>query len=158
MRLSAPRILPAALTAAALLTACSISGTPSPAPVPPTAPPPVVQPESSSAQAVVPSSATNLPADPQSAPADPAPKPQSASVTIQNFAFSPGAVRVTKGATVTWTNRDSAPHQIDADEKFPSSPVLNQGQSYSYTFDETGTFSYYCAIHPSMKASVEVVP
>lgn len=79
-------------------------------------------------------------------------------VTIENFAFSPAQLSFPKGTTVTWTNNDAAPHKIDADGQFPGSPTLQQGQSYSFTFDVVGTFPYYCAIHPSMKGSVEVLP
>jgi plastocyanin len=88
----------------------------------------------------------------------PQPKPRDVSVTIQNFAFSPATLRISKGTTVTWTNGDAAPHRIDANGAFPGSPSLATGQSYSYTFDEVGTFSYICSIHPSMKGTVEVVP
>src|SRR3954447_3752369 len=34
----------------------------------------------------------------------------SGGVTIQNFAFSPATIDINAGDTVTWTNRDSAPH------------------------------------------------
>ena len=39
----------------------------------------------------------------------------SASITIENFAFTPASVTVTAGATVTWTNNDSAPHTATGD-------------------------------------------
>jgi len=85
------------------------------------------------------------------------------SVTIQNFAFSPQFVTVTKGTTVTWTNQDPTPHQIINDPTgmaglgliFKSSP-LGMGQSYSFTFSSTGTFPYHCNIHPAMAGKVTV--
>lgn len=85
----------------------------------------------------------------------PAPSGNAAdSVAIQNFAFNPGTLTVSKGATVTWMNRDAAPHQIKS-ATFNSS-LLNQGQSFSFTFNETGTFDYSCAIHPSMLGKIVV--
>ena len=79
------------------------------------------------------------------------------SVTIQNFAFSPASLTVKKGTTVTWTNKDSTAHQPVADSGTgPQSPILQTGQSYSFTYNQTGTFKYHCAIHPEMTGSVTV--
>ncbi|MDD5396458.1 MAG: cupredoxin domain-containing protein [Candidatus Moranbacteria bacterium] len=75
-------------------------------------------------------------------------------VNIQNFAFSPATLTVKKGATVTWTNNDSAPHQIKS-ATFNSS-VLSKGQSFSFTFNSVGTFDYSCAIHPMMTGKIIV--
>jgi plastocyanin len=77
-------------------------------------------------------------------------------VSIANFSFSPSSLMVTKGTTVTWTNNDSAPHTVTADDGSFTSGTLNQGDTYSYTFDAAGTINYHCSIHPMMKASVMV--
>lgn len=77
-------------------------------------------------------------------------------VTIQNFSFSPTALTVTKGTTVTWTNNDSAAHTITGDNGGPASGSIASGQSYNYAFNTAGTFSYHCALHPSMTATVTV--
>lgn len=79
-----------------------------------------------------------------------------AAITIQNFAFSPPVLNVAAGTTVTTTNRDSAPHSWTADDGSWDSGTLGQNTSYSYRFGRSGTFSYYCAIHPSMKGTVNV--
>lgn len=87
------------------------------------------------------------------------PKPtqtSAVSVSIANFAFSPASVNVKKGTTVTWTNHDSASHTVTGDSGGPASGPLANGDSYSFTFMQTGTFSYHCNIHPSMVASVTV--
>ena len=75
-------------------------------------------------------------------------------ITIQNFAFSPATLTVKKGTTVTWTNNDSAPHQIKS-ATFNSSQ-LSKGQSFSFTFNTAGSFDYSCAIHPSMLGKIIV--
>ncbi|MFA6475688.1 MAG: cupredoxin family copper-binding protein [Patescibacteria group bacterium] len=75
-------------------------------------------------------------------------------VNIQNLTFSPTTLTVQKGTTVTWTNNDSAPHQIKADA-FNSSQ-LAKGQSFSFTFNTVGTFDYSCSIHPSMLGKIVV--
>lgn len=80
------------------------------------------------------------------------------SVDIMGFAFSPAELTISVGDTVTWTNHDSAPHNVvvtDGPEKF-TSPTLEQGDTYSYTFTKAGTYSYYCSIHPDMQATVTV--
>ncbi|MDQ3984753.1 MAG: plastocyanin/azurin family copper-binding protein [Thermoproteota archaeon] len=36
------------------------------------------------------------------------------------------------------------------------SGIMQSGQTFSYTFDSSGTFEYYCAVHPSMVAEIVV--
>lgn len=80
------------------------------------------------------------------------------SVTIQDFAFSPSAITVKKGTTVTWTNKDSAAHTVtETDSQAgPKSGTLETGKSYSFTFNTVGTFNYHCSIHSSMTGTVTV--
>jgi len=96
------------------------------------------------------------------APTTPSPPPGVA-VTIQNFAFSPPSVTVPKGTTVTWTNQDGAPHTIVNDAtstialgKLFSSNSLGMGQTFSFTFNDAGTYAYHCGIHTSMHGTVTV--
>jgi plastocyanin len=80
-------------------------------------------------------------------------------ITIMNYAFSPANVTIDVGDTVVWTNHDTAPHNVvisDGPVKF-TSPTLNTGDTFTYTFTVAGTYDYYCSIHPDMKASVTVV-
>jgi plastocyanin len=79
-------------------------------------------------------------------------------VTIANFAFSPVSITVKKGTQVTWTNQDSTSHTVTENDgkNGPSAPPLNQGQTYSFTFNEVGTFRYHCSIHPEMTGTVTV--
>ncbi|MDD5181788.1 MAG: DUF333 domain-containing protein [Candidatus Nanoarchaeia archaeon] len=77
-------------------------------------------------------------------------------VSIKDFAFNPGTATIRTGNTVVWTNDDSAPHKIIADDNSFESVSLSSGDSFSYTFSEAGTYSYHCSIHPSMKGTVEV--
>ena len=68
----------------------------------------------------------------------------------------PEAVAVEAGTEVTWTNSDDATHTATADDSSFDTGDLNEGDWASVTFDEPGTFSYYCRFHPFMKATVEV--
>ncbi|MCR4274502.1 MAG: cupredoxin domain-containing protein [Candidatus Campbellbacteria bacterium] len=80
-----------------------------------------------------------------------------ASVAIENFAFSPKTVTVKKGTSVTWTNKDSAPHTVSVvGGAGPSSVSLATGATFSFTFDTVGVFQYTCSLHPSMQGTVVV--
>ena len=72
-------------------------------------------------------------------------------VAIDNFSFSPNTLTLPARATVTCTNRDNVPHVVaSADNQFQKSAVLQSGQSFSHTFVTTGTYSYFCSIHPRL--------
>ena len=77
-------------------------------------------------------------------------------VVVDNFSFSPAAATVPSGATVTWTNRDDVPHNIVSTEKQFASPVLDTDQQFSHRFEVSGTYSYYCSIHPRMTGQIVV--
>jgi plastocyanin len=78
-------------------------------------------------------------------------------IVIRNFAFEPSNITVNVGATVTWNNEDSTFHTVTSDTGSElNSGNLATGQSFSHTFNTTGTFSYHCAMHTSMRAQVVV--
>ncbi len=79
-------------------------------------------------------------------------------VAISNFAFSPANITVKKGTIVTWTNQDTVGHTVtETDSQTgPRSATLSKGQSYSFTYNDVGTFKYDCSIHPYMTGKVEV--
>jgi plastocyanin len=78
-------------------------------------------------------------------------------VTIDNFSFTPAAVTVKTGTTVTWTNKDDIPHGIGAtNNAFPKSKALDTDDSYSFTFTTPGTYQYFCYLHPKMVGSIVV--
>jgi plastocyanin len=80
--------------------------------------------------------------------------PSGPAVTIQDFSFSPPSLEVKIGDKVTWTNQDSAPHNVLGDAF--KSPDMPTGGTFTYTFDKAGTFTYKCGIHPSMTGTVIV--
>jgi plastocyanin len=86
-----------------------------------------------------------------------APAAPVAKVMIANMSFSPSTLTVTAGTTVTWVNRDGDAHSVESRGKgFTSSPLLNTGDKYSYTFTTPGTYAYYCAVHASMTGKIVV--
>ena len=80
-----------------------------------------------------------------------------AAVTIQNFAFTPQTLTVKAGTTVTWTNKDSAPHTVTSADGISTSAnttslfdgSLNSGATFSNTFAKAGTYYYVCSIQKS---------
>ena len=91
------------------------------------------------------------PATRESAPAK-ATKPE---VILANFRFSPETFVIPAGATVTWTNHDSAPHVVtSADNQVQQSPGLKTGHSFFDTFATTGNYSYFCSIQPRMTEKI----
>ena len=138
-----------------------------PAPAPPAAEPAPAEPAPAQA----------APAEPAPAPAEqPAPEPQSlgdegaqspppepkalaaasGSVTIADFSFSPATVTINQGDTVTWVNNGPTSHSATSTSGAFDSGVLPKGGSSSHTFDQAGTYSYYCKPHPFMKGTVVV--
>ncbi|MCH8109736.1 MAG: hypothetical protein IIB15_06365, partial [Chloroflexi bacterium] len=89
------------------------------------------------------------------------PEPTAISSEILNFTLED--LTITAGTTITWVNGDGAPHTTTAGVS-PTlsgewdSGTMSQGAQFSFTFHETGTYSYFCVIHPSMKtATITVV-
>ena len=81
-----------------------------------------------------------------------------ANVGIANFAFTPAALTVKSGETVTFENRDSTVHSIVGVGGFFRSKPLDTDDKFSFTFDKPGEYSYFCGLHPYMKGKVVVVP
>ncbi len=79
-------------------------------------------------------------------------------VQIRDFHFQPQNINIKVGDTVVWTQQDSAPHTVtvvSGPESFDSGTLI-QGQTFSYTFTKPGTYSYKCALHPSMIGQIFV--
>jgi plastocyanin len=77
-------------------------------------------------------------------------------VNIVDFAFTPSMVSVPIGTVVTWTNTGNAPHTVTSNTGVFESGTLNKNGTYSYTFNQAGTFRYHCKIHPDMTGTVQV--
>jgi amicyanin len=84
-------------------------------------------------------------------------EPAANSVAIAGMQFQPATIRVKAGDEVTWTNSAAMPHTVTGSEHGEiSSARLDQGSIFSHTFEEPGTYTYYCALHPSMTGTVIV--
>src|SRR3984957_1186433 len=81
---------------------------------------------------------------------------EKAEVKIENFNFSPAALKVKAGTQITWTNGDDIPHTVVSDGQAFKSKVLATGEKFTFTADKPGTYSYSCSIHPNMTGKVVV--
>ena len=90
------------------------------------------------------------------APANRVAKVEDPKVTIDNFSFNPATLTVPSGTTVTWTNQDDMVHTVTEANRLFSSKGLETGGTYAYTFTAPGTYTYFCALHPRMTATVIV--
>ena len=76
-------------------------------------------------------------------------------VIIRDFAFNPSTIIINKGTEIMWTNEDSAPHIVKSEGVFESGTLI-KGDSFTFVFNELGTYEYLCKIHPYMKGSIIV--
>jgi plastocyanin len=81
-------------------------------------------------------------------------------VIIQNFTFVPRDLTVDAGTEVTWVNNDTTIHDVRSKvgpamtaewTDLFASGTLDQGDTFSYSFGEPGTYYYLCTIHSTMQ-------
>lgn len=79
-------------------------------------------------------------------------------VGIADYKFTPAELKVSRGTTVTWINKEKRtthsvlflePGATESDRLFP-------GESYSWTFDRPGSYPYRCGPHEEMQGRIEV--
>ncbi len=76
------------------------------------------------------------------------------SVSIVNFAFKPGTLKVKRSARVTFTNTANTTHTASSGS-FDTKRIA-PGTSKAVQFNKRGTFAYHCKIHPFMKGKIVV--
>ena len=80
---------------------------------------------------------------------------------IEDVCYIPSNIVVEKGGSVTWLNEDSSFHTVtsgfygEPTELFDSG-YLDPYEYYTLSFDEIGTYDYFCTLHPWMMAQVIV--
>ncbi len=113
------------------------------------------QPAANPPEKVIPPAAPSQPAENEKvAPVPGHLEKKEVTVIIKGFKFVPETIDVDWGTTVTWKNEDSASHTVKFDDW--ESEELFQGATAWKTMSNTGSFSYSCGIHSSMKGKVNV--
>ena len=79
---------------------------------------------------------------------------------MRNIAFNPRTIHAKVGETITWVNRDDAPHNVtySSGPRFVSSATFANGHSFSLKLTKAGTIHYLCTIHPGMDGTIVVAP
>ena len=80
---------------------------------------------------------------------------------IEDICYIPSNIVVEKGKSVTWLNEDSSFHSVTSGFYPEPSGLFDSGhldpyESYTLSFDDLGTYDYFCTLHPWMKAQVIV--
>ena len=80
---------------------------------------------------------------------------------VEDICYIPSNIVVEKGKSVTWLNEDSSFHSVTSGFYPEPSGLFDSGhldpyQSYTLSFDEIGTYDYFCTLHPWMFAQVIV--
>ena len=88
--------------------------------------------------------------------------------TLGDKAYLPSLVRIEVGTTVVWTNDDNnlhtvtsgTPNSANVGEAFDSglTALITPAKTYSHKFTNTGEFTYFCRVHPTMVGKIVVVP
>lgn len=76
--------------------------------------------------------------------------------------YDPAEISIGTGTTVVWSNDDSLVHTVTSGSPREGltdifdSGVMAVDSTYSHTFDEVGTYPYFCTLHPWMVGTVTV--
>ena len=81
---------------------------------------------------------------------------------VDNACFEPADITVNVGDTVEWLNVDTAAHTVtsgnlaDGVSDIFDSGLIIADASFLATFDDVGSYDYFCVVHPWMAGSVTV--
>lgn len=78
-----------------------------------------------------------------------------------NLCYIPSIITIKQGQQVTWSNEDVAFHTVTSGLYDEPSDLFDSGhldpkQKFIVSFDEQGTFDYFCTLHPWMAGKVIV--
>jgi plastocyanin len=90
-----------------------------------------------------------------STPSSAAP-PDPATILVKDFMFAPMTATIRAGSTVTWVNKDDDPHTVVSDTGLFRSAAMDTNETFSFEFDEPGTYHFTCSIHPRMVGTIVV--
>ena len=84
-------------------------------------------------------------------------------VICKNTKFQPAELTVKVGTTVTWTNEDNFVHTVTSGTSpgessgLFDSGNLNPGEFFTFTFNEAGTYDYFCIPHYSLGMVAKII-
>lgn len=78
-------------------------------------------------------------------------------VEMRGFAFQPARVTVSVGDTIEFVNRDALPHTATATGGAWDSGEMGASARWTRVVTEPGEIAYFCAYHPTMRGTIEVL-
>lgn len=78
-----------------------------------------------------------------------------ATIAIENFSFG-APLTVGVGDPLTVVNEDGVTHTWTSDDEVFDSGTLGSGDSFDYSFEDPGEYSFFCEIHPGMTGTITV--
>ncbi|HEY2805008.1 MAG TPA: cupredoxin domain-containing protein [Gemmatimonadales bacterium] len=91
-------------------------------------------------------------------PPPPPPPPTGVHIAIVDFAFQSDTVTAKVGELISWTNTATDIHTVTSDSAVFDSGPLQAQTSFTVSFAKAGTYTYHCALHPTMTGSITVTP
>ena len=79
-------------------------------------------------------------------------------VDVVDNDFEPKHLTVRPGTEVLWKFEGDAAHDVTEDRGAFESGTLDHGDEFVMTFDEPGTYYYYCTLHHVMQGTLVVQP
>ncbi len=99
---------------------------------------------------------------PEETPVDEPAEPEDVVVEMGLSSFQPAEITVDSGTTVTWRNDSGIPHTVTSGTRGNPTALFDEsvpaGDSFTFRFEEPGTYEYFCRLHPGMDAVVIVEP
>lgn len=77
-------------------------------------------------------------------------------VVVKNVSFDPAELSITTGTEVAWYFEDEGIFHDVVIERTDVTPGFRNEGNYKYTFDEPGTYTVTCSIHPQMVGTIMV--
>ncbi|HWQ49568.1 MAG TPA: cupredoxin domain-containing protein [Methanosarcina sp.] len=79
-------------------------------------------------------------------------------IVIYSTTFTPDLIEIEKGSTVSWVNykRPKAPSVLVSENGLWEKQTLNYGKAFSYTFEDSGTYTFSLEGVPEAKTTVVV--
>lgn len=77
-------------------------------------------------------------------------------VKIDNFSVDPATLTVKAGTQITWTNAEDIPNTVVSDNQSFKPKVLDTDETFTFLASKTGTYSYFCSIHPKVTGKLVV--
>jgi plastocyanin len=83
-----------------------------------------------------------------------------AEVGVLDNSFDAASIQIATGATVVWRNQGQTAHDVIPLEDNATWGVIDAnfgpGEAYEHTFEQAGTYRYYCSLHPGMTGTIVV--